>query len=95
MLITLKGTGNAERYLLLDLNLEARGEGSVRTVQDMTPAIRGATVSLLSGMDYDNVRALSVKQLCEKLKAAYIAKFKSLKRDVPFTDVIISKMVFQ
>ena len=61
----------------------------------MIPAIRGATVNLFSEMDYDAVRALSVSNLHDKLKAAYAARFDSLKMDVPFDDVIISKMVFQ
>ena len=38
---------------------------------------------------------MSVNQLHDKLQAAYVERFKSLKMDVPFEDVIISKMVFQ
>ena len=92
---TLKGKGNTERYLMLELNLATMSAENARTAQDMIPAIRGATVNLFSEMDYDAVRALSVSNLHDKLKAAYAARFDSLKMDVPFDDVIISKMVFQ
>ena len=95
ILITLKGKGNAERYLMLELKLATMSAENARTAQDMIPAIRGATVNLFSEMDYDAVRALSVSNLHDKLKAAYAARFDSLKMDVPFDDVIISKMVFQ
>ena len=95
LLITLKGKGSSERYLLLELNLVALSAENAKTAQTMVPAIRGATVRLLSGMDYEAVRALSVNELLDRLKAAYAEKFASLKMDVPFDDVIISKMVFQ
>ena len=61
----------------------------------MAPAIRGATVSLLSNMSYDAVRGMDVNDLREQLLAAYSARFKSLKSSMTFKDVIISKMVFQ
>lgn len=95
VVITLKGTGSNERYLLLEVNLATSDPKKTQSAQDMTPAIRGATVSLLSEMDYQAVREMSVSTLRDKLKAAYIEKFASLKIPVPFDDVIISKMVFQ
>ena len=95
LVITLKGGGGKERYLLLELNLATSGADNVRQSEEMIPAIRGATVSLLSDMEYSAVRALSVNALHDKLKAAYDARFSSLKMNVPFNDVIISKMVFQ
>lgn len=95
VVITLKGTGENERYLLLEVNLATSDPKKTKSVEDMTPAIRGATVSLLSEMDYQAVREMSVGTLRDKLKAAYIEKFASLKIPVPFDDVIISKMVFQ
>lgn len=95
VVITLKGKGQSERYLLLELNLATNGPENTRKAQDMIPAVRGATVSLLSDLDYDEVRGMSVNVLHDKLQAAYAARFSSLKMSVPFDDVIISKMVFQ
>lgn len=95
VVITLKGNDSNERYLLLEVNLETSDPKKTQSAQDMIPAIRGATVSLLSDMDYQEVREMSIGTLHSKLKAAYIEKFASLKIPVPFDDVIISKMVFQ
>ncbi|HCQ7756858.1 flagellar basal body-associated FliL family protein [Citrobacter sp. 50677481] len=95
LVITLKGSGRTERYLLLELNLATNGPDNTRKSEEMIPAIRGATVSLLSDMEYSAVRALSVGELHNKLKTAYEARFSSLNMNVPFDDVIISKMVFQ
>lgn len=95
VVITLKGNGDTERYLLLELNLATSSTEDASKARDMIPAVRGATVSLLSDLDYDEVRAMSVNQLHDKLQAAYVERFRSLKMDVPFEDVIISKMVFQ
>ena len=95
VVITLKGKAQAERYLLLELNLATDSPENTRRAQDMIPAVRGATVSLLSDLDYDAVRAMNVNELHDKLMAAYDSRFKSLRMSVPFNDVIISKMVFQ
>lgn len=95
LVITLKGNSRTERYLLLELNLATSGADNTRKTEEMIPAIRGATVSLLSDMEYSAVRAMSVNEVHNKLKAAYEARFSSLNMNVPFDDVIISKMVFQ
>lgn len=95
VVITLKSKDQTERYLLLELNLAASGQENARKAQDMIPAVRGATVSLLSDMNYNEVRSMSVNTLHDKLQAAYVERFRSLKMNVPFNDVIISKMVFQ
>ncbi len=95
VIITLKSDSRKERYLLLELALTTDDPNNAKRTEEMSPAIRGATVSLLSDMDYDAVRSMSVNELREKLLAAYSARFKSLNSSMPFKDVIISKMVFQ
>lgn len=95
MVITLKGSAEEERYLLLEVNLATTSEKQKHLVEGMIPALRGATVSLLSALDYHAVREMSVGDLREKLLSAYSAKFTSLKIPQPFEDVIISKMLFQ
>lgn len=95
MVITLKGSADEERYLLLEVNLATTSEKQKKVAESLAPAIRGATVSLLSELDYQAVRAMSVNALREKLMAAYSERFASLKIAQPFDDVIISKMLFQ
>lgn len=95
VVITLQSTSSKERYLLLELALATSDPHSVQMINDMSPAVRGATVSLLSGKQYDAVRAMSVSELKAELMKAYRERFRTLNSTVPFQDVIISKLVFQ
>jgi len=95
VVVTLKSHGDGERYLLLELALATDSPADTRRAEELSPAIRGATVNLLSAMDYDAVREMHVEQLRDNLMQAYGARFKSLNTRMPFKDVIISKMVFQ
>lgn len=95
VVVTLKSRGDSERYLLLELALTTDSAADTHRAEELSPAIRGATVTLLSSMDYDAVRDMSVEDLRGKLMNAYTARMKSLKTRMPFKDVIISKMVFQ
>ncbi|WP_312742569.1 flagellar basal body-associated FliL family protein [Cedecea neteri] len=95
VVITLQSIGSKERYLLLELALVADAPRDVQIINDMSPAIRGATVSLLSDMNYDTVRAMSVSELKVELMKAYRERFRTLNTAIPFQDVVISKMVFQ
>lgn len=95
VVITLKSDNKKERYLLLELALATSDGKETARTEAMVPAIRGATVSLLSDMEYSHIRGMNVVELREQLMAAYVTKFKALNTGVPFHDVIISKMVFQ
>ncbi|AHG19687.1 hypothetical protein Z042_08670 [Chania multitudinisentens RB-25] len=95
MIFTLKGEGSEEHYLLLELSLVTNDLKKAKIVDDMNPVIRGATVTALSNMSYNNIRMMSVQELSEKLKQAYSDTFKNLNVPIPFDDVIISKMVYQ
>lgn len=95
MVVTLKGSADEERYLLLEINLTTADEKQKQMAESLTPALRGATVSLLSAMDYHTVREMSIAELREKLMTAYRAKFDSMRIPPPFEDVIISKILFQ
>ncbi|AIR61199.1 flagellar biogenesis protein [Cedecea neteri] len=95
VVITLQSNSSKERYLLLELALATSDPRGVQMINDMSPAVRGATVSLLSGMQYDAVRAMSVSELKVELMKVYRERFRTLNSTMPFQDVIISKLVFQ
>lgn len=95
LIITLKDSTSAERYLLLELALATGNQENASRLQEMEPAIRGATVSLLANMDYNDVRNMHINTLRDQLTAAYAERFAGLKVHAPFDDVIISKMIFQ
>lgn len=81
--------------MLLELALTTVDNERSQLTEQMLPAIRGATVALLTDMEYSAVRAMRVVDMHDKLMEAYSAKFKQLNNPLPFTDVIISKMLLQ
>ncbi|WP_342221737.1 flagellar basal body-associated FliL family protein [Candidatus Fukatsuia endosymbiont of Tuberolachnus salignus] len=95
MVITLKNIDQDERYMLLELGIATGDDDDIKKVNALTPAIRGATVNLLSGMNYREVRDLTIADLRQSLMSEYQKNFNQLKVPMPFDDVVISKMVFQ
>ncbi|MBW1252901.1 flagellar basal body-associated FliL family protein [Pantoea allii] len=95
VVVTLRSDEKSVRYLLLEFALTTNSKEDATRTEDMSPAIRGATVNLLSSIDYKAVRAMSIEELHDRLMDAYRESFKSLNTRIPFKDVIINKMVFQ
>lgn len=95
VVLTLQSHSTHERYLLLELALVTNDPENIERIKDIAPALRGATVSLLSDMEYTVVRAMNVGTLREQLMKAYRERLESLGSEIPFNDVIISKMIFQ
>ena len=95
IVINLKSDGSRDRYMLLELALTHHDDAAAKVTESLIPAIRGTTVALLSDKEYDEVRQLSVPQLHDQLMVAYRQRFKELNTPLPFSDVIISKMLLQ
>lgn len=95
IVVTLRNDGDRERYMLLELALTVVDDDAFQRTELMLPAIRGATVALLSDMNYHDVRALRVPDMHDRLMEAYTDRFRQLNNSLPFTDVIISKMLLQ
>lgn len=94
MIITLKDT-KAERYLQLELGVATGDDNDIKKVVSMVPVIQSATVNLLSHMDYQAVRNTSIVDLRRQLMNEYKKDFEKLNAQMPFDDVVISRMVFQ
>lgn len=90
--ITLKGNGTKERYLLLDLAYVANSDESLKATEHNLPKLKSVLVSMFSGMEYDAVRTMSVDDIHLQMMARYEGVFGTHQ---PFSDVMISKMVFQ
>lgn len=90
--VTLKGRDNREHYLLLDLAYVVYSDAALKTAENDLPKLKGALVSMFSGMEYGAARAMSVDDIHLQLMTRYEGMFG---KDIPFADVIISKMVFQ
>ncbi|QKJ85649.1 Flagellar protein FliL [Paramixta manurensis] len=95
MVITLKNDNGRERYLLLELTLDAEDKEQMKRVENYIPVIRSVTVDALSAMTYSEVRHQSVAELRALLMQNYQAAFARNNIKPPFEKVLISKMVFQ
>ncbi|MFK3663348.1 flagellar basal body-associated protein FliL [Scandinavium sp. NPDC088450] len=95
VVVTLQTAAHQQHYLQMDLAFATSDEEGQKEVNELSPVLRGTTVTLLSAMDYDALREMPMDTLRQKLLAAYTARFIKLQTEKPFTDVIISKMVYQ
>lgn len=94
LVITLKDY-KTERYLQLELGVATGDDNDIKHVIAMVPVIQAATVNLLSNMDYQAVRHISIVDLRRQLMNEYKIEFEKLNTPMPFDDVVISRMVFQ
>jgi len=90
--ITLKGNTAKERYLLLDLAYVANSAAELKATEENLPKLKSVLVSMFSGMEYDAVRTMSVDDIHMQMMTRYEGAFG---KNQPFSDVMISKMVFQ
>lgn len=95
VIIAPKSSDGAEHYLLVELVLQTDDAKKTKLTQQMEPAIRTTTVQLLSSMNYDEIRKMSIEQLNKALMKAYIQSFKHIGVLPPFKEVNISKLLFQ
>jgi Flagellar basal body-associated protein FliL. len=95
VVVSVRSSDRQQHYLLMDLAFASADAEKAKEVNDLAPVLRGATVSLVSAMDYDKLLGMNVDTLRVKLLEAYTTRFNTLKTTPPFTDVIISKMVYQ
>jgi len=90
--ITLKGNTAKERYLLLDLAYVANSAAELKATEENLPKLKSVLVLMFSGMEYDTVRTMSVDDIHMQMMTRYEGAFG---KNQPFSDVMISKMVFQ
>ncbi|MGL4859444.1 MAG: flagellar basal body-associated FliL family protein [Enterobacteriaceae bacterium] len=95
IIVTLKGDGRRERYMQLELALAAYDEEEVKKCESIIPALRGATLLVLSNRDYSEVREMPIKELREALLKAFEETLGKFGSKVYFHDLVISKLVFQ
>jgi len=95
LVITLRSNSLKERYLLLDLALTTTDELQAQRAENLLPKIKGIAVDMLTSMDYNEVRGMSVQALRSLMMTRYQSAFQNIGVTIPFDDVTISKMVFQ
>ncbi len=91
-IITLRGNGVRERYLLLDLALVTHGKEQMKAAESSLPKIKSTLVESFSGLDYNTVRAMPIEEIRRLILTNMEASFG---KSTPFSDITISKMIFQ
>lgn len=94
VIVSLPGDGR-EHYFVLDLVLQAEFGTDPKKLEQVDPMVRSSVVANLSAMRFEELRALQIPQLQEKLEQVLLADFASRKVATPFQHVLVSKMIVQ
>lgn len=95
IVINLKNYEGRERYVLLELALSTTTPKNKTLTMEDLPAVRSSTVNLLSNADFQEIHNLPISELRRRLMEAYQRDLQTMNIQVPFENVIISKIVFQ
>ncbi|MGV3345510.1 flagellar basal body-associated FliL family protein [Enterobacteriaceae bacterium LUAb1] len=95
VVITLRSDGGKERYLLLDLAAVTNGNEDFDLLEKVTPELKSSAVSMFAGLNYSQVRNLSIAQLRGNLLNSFNESLKKQSDKKLVSDVLISKMIFQ
>lgn len=84
-----------EHYFVLDLALQTDMEFNKERVKQFEPLVRNSVVSHLSQMNFSQLRGLPIAELQARLEAALFDDFSSKQLEIPFSAVLVSKMIVQ
>lgn len=93
--ITLGDAAGEDHYMLLALTMVAESEEASKKLQADEPLYQNIILTTLAEMKYEEVRALKIAEIKTLLSAALRRELK--KRNTPerYSDLLISKLVFQ
>ncbi|WP_271411273.1 flagellar basal body-associated FliL family protein [Pseudomonas sp. Q1-7] len=94
VIVSLAGEGR-EHYFVLDLVLQAEVGTDPKKIEQVAPMVRSSVVANLSAMRFDELRALPIPQLQQKLEEHLLADFAGRRVATPFQHVLVSKMIVQ
>ena len=90
-----RGPADAEpHYLAADLVL-ATTDDKERQTKDNLPLLRSIAVRALSGYALPAASNMTVEQYAEQLNRAFDASYASERRDKPFSEVMIGKLIIE
>lgn len=84
-----------EHYFVLDLVLQAKATGDKIPFAHAEPLVRNSVVSYLSGLSFEELRALQIPEIQSRLESNLLTDFSSRSAAVPFEHVLISKLIVQ
>lgn len=94
IVVNLRGE-DREHYFVLDLALQGDAEQSVSVFKQAELLVRNAVVGSLSTLPFNQLRALSLTDLQSRLEEDLRKSFSAKGLDIPFTSVLVSKMLAQ
>ncbi|RFA30712.1 hypothetical protein CAI21_04165 [Alkalilimnicola ehrlichii] len=97
IIVSLPSNGR-ERYFVLDLMLvseQADNEAEQNRVARVEPLVRNSVISYLSDFQFEELRAIPVAELQQRLEQALLRDFREKRVATPFDHVLISKILVQ
>ena len=86
---------NRERYFVLDLALQADNKVPVSTFKLIEPLVRSSVIASLSRLKVSELRLLAVSDVQSRIDEQLKQDFASKGMEVPFTSVLVSKLLAQ
>lgn len=93
--ITLSDAQGEDHYMLLALTMVAESEEASKKIQADEPLYQSIILATLADREYEKVRALKINEIKTLLNTALHRELKNRATPGPYSDILISKMVFQ
>jgi len=94
IILSLRGE-QQEHYFVIDLVLQADPETDKKKLEQADPMVRSSTVAYLSALKFEEMRALPIPELQERLEKALLEDFARRRVVAPFQHVLVSKLIVQ
>lgn len=94
IIVSVRGTAR-EHYFVLDLALQAGKETEKLQLESLEPIVRNSVVSHLSALSFEALRDLSISALQGKLEAVLREDLAARNISVPFSNLLVSKLIVQ
>lgn len=93
--VTLHDADGEDHYMVLELAMIVEDEHAAKTVITDEPLYQSVIVGVLSDMKYEDVHPLRISQIKSILTTALNTELNNRGITVPWTDILVQKVVFQ
>ncbi|MEC4239901.1 flagellar basal body-associated FliL family protein [Pseudomonas sp. DSV-1] len=94
VIVNLLGHGR-ERYVVLDLALQADTRLKADTLKQIEPLVRHSVISSLSQLTFEELRQLGIDQVQGRIETRLREDFASKGLTAPFSGALVSKLLVQ
>ncbi|GKX55730.1 flagellar basal body protein FliL [Leminorella grimontii] len=94
-IITLQDSANDDRYIVLELVMVTDAKPGADRIKADEPLYQSIVVNTLMDMSYEQVRSLKISEIRTLLMSALDKELKAREITVPYSDVLVKKVVFQ